>query len=499
MLIAVPGWPLPTFWTASIASTRAVSIARRSSSPKPSGRVGLRLGRAAGGGVGGGLGRGLGPGALRPCAGCSLEIGPASCGRACRAPVRTGAGPGRTVVVDVGPTRCTRGINVINPSHPRHAAPWPDGRAGYSGARSRPRFEGTPLRALLPARCRARGHPVTALSERAADPARRLPAVLRARVGAYVALTKPRIIELLLVTTVPAMMLAARGWPSLDAAAATLLGGTLAAGAANVFNCYFDRDIDRLMHRTQRRPLPIGRGHPRAALVFGIVLTVDVDRAARRDDDAAGRGARRGRDLLLRRPLHGGVQAAHPAQHRVRRRARGGAGAHRLGRGHRLARLAGGGLLRRRLLLADAALLGAGHAVPRRLRARRRPDAAGGADGAVGGPADRRLGLGDRRRLAAAVAGGGRLRHRLGLHGRRPRGSAAGSSSRRTGCCAASSAASRPGRCSCSTSRSRTWRCCRSRSSSTPSSERAPRRRRATRGCGPLSRGERLRRRLARA
>jgi protoheme IX farnesyltransferase len=115
---------------------------------------------------------------------------------------------------------------------------------------------------------------VTALSERQAAPARRLPAVLRARLAAYVALTKPRIIELLLVTTVPAMMLAARGWPSWTLLLSTLVGGTLAAGAANVFNCYFDRDIDRLMHRTQKRPLPMGEISPRAALIFGAVLTV---------------------------------------------------------------------------------------------------------------------------------------------------------------------------------------------------------------------------------
>ena len=115
---------------------------------------------------------------------------------------------------------------------------------------------------------------MTALSERSTEPARRLPAVLRARVGAYVALTKPRIIELLLVTTVPAMMLAAEGWPSLSLLLFTLVGGTLAAGAANVFNCYFDRDIDRLMHRTQKRPLPMGVISPRSALIFGAVLTV---------------------------------------------------------------------------------------------------------------------------------------------------------------------------------------------------------------------------------
>jgi protoheme IX farnesyltransferase len=115
---------------------------------------------------------------------------------------------------------------------------------------------------------------VTALSERVAAPARRLPSAMRARVGAYLALTKPRIIELLLVTTVPAMMLAAQGWPTWTLLLWTLVGGTLAAGAANVFNCYYDRDIDKLMHRTQRRPLVTGAISPRGALVFGIVLSV---------------------------------------------------------------------------------------------------------------------------------------------------------------------------------------------------------------------------------
>jgi protoheme IX farnesyltransferase len=93
-------------------------------------------------------------------------------------------------------------------------------------------------------------------------------------VRAYVALTKPRIIELLLVTTLPAMMLAAGGWPPTGLVLATLVGGTLAAGAANVFNCYVDRDIDQLMRRTENRPLPSGAVSPRAALVFGIALTV---------------------------------------------------------------------------------------------------------------------------------------------------------------------------------------------------------------------------------
>jgi protoheme IX farnesyltransferase len=110
---------------------------------------------------------------------------------------------------------------------------------------------------------------VTAIAERPLIRARTL-----STVRAYVALTKPRIIELLLVTTLPAMMLAAGGWPSTGLVVATLVGGTLAAGAANVFNCYVDRDIDQLMHRTENRPLPTGALTPRAALVFGVVLTV---------------------------------------------------------------------------------------------------------------------------------------------------------------------------------------------------------------------------------
>lgn len=94
------------------------------------------------------------------------------------------------------------------------------------------------------------------------------------RVRAYVALTKPRIIELLLVTTVPTMVLAARGWPSWSALLATLVGGSLAAGSANTINCFVDRDIDRVMRRTSRRPLATEAVSPAAALRFGLVLGV---------------------------------------------------------------------------------------------------------------------------------------------------------------------------------------------------------------------------------
>jgi protoheme IX farnesyltransferase len=88
--------------------------------------------------------------------------------------------------------------------------------------------------------------------------------------GDYVALTKPRIIELLLVTTVPTMIVAERGLPSLWLVAATVLGGTLAAGGANAMNMVVDRDIDRVMVRTRNRPLASGRLTARAALTFAI-------------------------------------------------------------------------------------------------------------------------------------------------------------------------------------------------------------------------------------
>ncbi len=96
--------------------------------------------------------------------------------------------------------------------------------------------------------------------------------VARSRLGAYVALTKPRIIELLLITTIPTMIVANRGIPSLSLMAATFVGGTLAAGGANAINMYIDRDIDRLMPRTQGRPLVTGAMTPRAALTFAIAL-----------------------------------------------------------------------------------------------------------------------------------------------------------------------------------------------------------------------------------
>jgi heme o synthase len=88
----------------------------------------------------------------------------------------------------------------------------------------------------------------------------------------YVALTKPHVIELLLVTTMPAMVLAKRGVPPVPLMLVTLVGGFLAAGGANAVNCYVDRDIDDIMARTRGRPLPRGAIEPRNALLFGILL-----------------------------------------------------------------------------------------------------------------------------------------------------------------------------------------------------------------------------------
>ncbi len=100
------------------------------------------------------------------------------------------------------------------------------------------------------------------------------PTSVRDVVGAYVGLMKPRIIELLLLTTVPVMFLAQRGVPPLGLVVATVLGGTLSAGSANSLNCVYDADIDERMRRTRRRALPRHMVSTRAALVFGLALGV---------------------------------------------------------------------------------------------------------------------------------------------------------------------------------------------------------------------------------
>ncbi len=96
----------------------------------------------------------------------------------------------------------------------------------------------------------------------------------RAVVADYVALMKPRIIVLLLVTTITTMVVAAGGWAGWALVVYTLLGGTLAAGAANAINCYWDRDVDAIMHRTRGRPIPARRVTPGQALGFGVSLSL---------------------------------------------------------------------------------------------------------------------------------------------------------------------------------------------------------------------------------
>jgi protoheme IX farnesyltransferase len=100
------------------------------------------------------------------------------------------------------------------------------------------------------------------------------PRPLLATIGSYVRLTKPRVIELLLVTAVPPMVLAQHGMPALGLIGAVVIGGALAAGGANTINCWIERDRDQLMQRTLKRPLPRGEIVPARALAFGIVLNV---------------------------------------------------------------------------------------------------------------------------------------------------------------------------------------------------------------------------------
>jgi len=113
------------------------------------------------------------------------------------------------------------------------------------------------------------GQSAPAARQRAAERA-----TMKDVVAAYVGLTKPRVIELLLLTTVPVMFYAARGVPGLGLVVATVVGGTFSAGSASVFNCVYDRDIDEQMRRTRRRALPRHIVSPGAALTFGFALGV---------------------------------------------------------------------------------------------------------------------------------------------------------------------------------------------------------------------------------
>ena len=199
---------------------------------------------------------------------------------------------------------------------------------------------------------------------------------LLAHVRDYIALTKPRIISLLLVTTVATMVVAAPEGLALSTVLWTMLGGYLAAGGAGAINHYLDRERDARMARTRGRPLVAGRIEPLHGLVFGIVLgalafvqlalTVNLLSAVARD----------GRPARLRLRLHDVAEAADAAEHRHRRRRRRGAAAGRLGRGDRRAHARRALPVRDRVPLDAAPLLGALAADQGRLRPHRRADAA---------------------------------------------------------------------------------------------------------------------------
>src|SRR5690625_1732324 len=205
--MAVPGWPLPVFSTASIARSRTVSTAWSSSVDQVNAAL------------------------------------PAEAARS--------------------------GESVTSPSLASHGGPSQRTQAMTHVARDPDRVV---AHVLLP--CFVEGSPVTAV-ESAPAPMREHRAVsTRETIGAYVSLMKLRVVELLLITTVPAMVLAQRGMPPLGLTIVTLIGGTLAAGSAHAFNQVLARDIDAVMHRTRRRPVARAVVSPTAGFLFASVLLV---------------------------------------------------------------------------------------------------------------------------------------------------------------------------------------------------------------------------------
>ena len=198
-----------------------------------------------------------------------------------------------------------------------------------------------------------------------------------ARAGAFVALTKPRIIELLLVTTVPTMVLAARGWPSTGLVAATLVGGTLSAGGANAANMYLDRDIDARMHRTSRRPLVTGAVSAPAAVVFAASLEAAAFLTLWLAVNLLAAVLALSAALFYVFVYTRVPEAQVPPEHRHRWSGRGGPGPGWLGRSQGFARLGAAGPVRSGVLVDAAALLGSRHPLPGRLRQRKRADDAG--------------------------------------------------------------------------------------------------------------------------
>ena len=213
--------------------------------------------------------------------------------------------------------------------------------------------------------------------------------------------------------------------------ASVVIGGTLAAGGANAINMYVDRDIDDLMRRTRHRPLPRHAVNPAGALWFGVAPQRAGLRLADPHRQPAQRAAGDERHRVLRLRLHDVAEAHDAAEHRHRRCGRLRPGARRLGGGDRRGRPAGARAVRDRLLLDAAALLGAGAALPRRLRGRERADAAGGARRGRDRAPDRALHDRPDRGQPAPPAGG---RHGLGLPRGRRRARRPLPARRRCGC-----------------------------------------------------------------
>ena len=247
----------------------------------------------------------------------------------------------------------------------------------------------------------------------------RVPSRVRGTLLAYLALTKPRVIELLLVTTIPAMLLADRGTVDPLLILNTLIGGMLAAGGrqhAELRGRRRHRQGDEA-HRAAAAGARGGadpqRAGVRAGAVGRLVLLAVVD------DQPAVRAAGRRHHRVLRVRLHAAAQAPHVAERGVGRCGGLHAGDDRLVGGHRHHRLAGAGDVRDHLLLDAAAHLGAGDAVQGRLQRGRRADAAGRGDRAPGHQADPDLHLADRAGDAGAGAGDGLAVRGGGAAGRR--------------------------------------------------------------------------------
>jgi hypothetical protein len=185
-------------------------------------------------------------------------------------------------------------------------------------------------------------------------------AALCQAVSDYLALTKPRITLLVLVTTAAAFWVASKESFSIALFVITLVGTGLASAAAGVLNCLIDRDVDALMARTQGRPLPAGRVHPLSALLFGAVLTVGSFVVLAWGDKSLSCEPRPRGDSLLYFYLHALAQAHLALLHGGRRDRRGSSPGDRLGCGDRGDRSSGAGALWNFILLAAPALLGVG-------------------------------------------------------------------------------------------------------------------------------------------